>query len=609
MNDKILLNERTRIKELQSYEILDTSPERAYDDITEMASEICETPIALVTLIDSDRQWFKSKIGIEPAELPRVSAFCSHAILEPNEIFLVENAQTDKRFVDNPLVTGEPHIIFYAGAPLVAENGEALGTLCVIDREPRKLTEKQKLSLRVLARQVVMQLELRRTIAQMRKVETRQNKIEISLRESEERFKAFMNNTPTVSYMKDEAGRLVYLNKVFEKLFGLEENELLGKTDFDFLPADVAKAVRKNDEMILSDWKPMELMENVPSPDGSATHWLSLKFPFLGADGSKFVGGVSIDITARTIAEEKLNESERRYRELFEFSPGFINIHGLDGIIESVNESAAHALGYQPDEIIGKSLANFIVSAEPSRFEDYLARMGQTPTENGTFNVQTKSGKRRIWQYRNRLFEKKDAPPVVIGYAQDITDLKQIQEELHSLTMTDELTTLYNRRGFFTLAAQSLLYARRNSKKCLVIYADLDGLKKINDRFGHETGSQMIVDVSDILKSALRDSDIIARLGGDEFAILAQDVSDVAGEIIERRFQRLIEEFNQKKSCQYSLSVSFGFADFDPKSQTTIEELVSEADRLMYLQKQSKKKASKKPRPKTPPKKISEKKK
>ena len=362
--------------------------------------------------------------------------------------------------------------------------------------------------------------------------------------------------------------------------------------------------MRKNDERVMSEWKPMQLLEEATTPDGSASHWLSLKFPFINLKGEKFLGGVSIDITARTIAEEKLNESEQRYRELFEFSPGFINVHGLDGVIESVNEAAAHALGYQPDEIIGKSLADFIVPAAPSLFENYLARMGQTPAESGVLHVLTKGGERRIWQYRNRLFEKKDAPPVVIGYAQDITELKRSQEELHSLTMTDELTTLYNRRGFFALAAQSLLYARRTNKKCLVIYADLDGLKEINDRFGHETGSQMIVDVSDIFKSGLRDSDIVARLGGDEFAILAQDVTESAKEIIEQRFQSQIEEFNRKNSRPYTLSVSFGIAEFDPKTETTVEELVSEADRLMYIQKQSKKTVSKKPRVKPPAKKF-----
>ena len=591
MEDKIILNEAERIKELRSYRILDTEAEKAYDDIIELASEICETPIAMVTLVDSDRQWFKSKIGIEAAELPRASAFCSHAILQPNELFLVENTQTDERFINNPLVTGEPHIRFYAGAPLVTESGEALGTLCVIDREPRRLTEKQQLSLRVLARQVVTQLKLRRTIRQMQEVEARQKVVETALRESEARFKAFMNNSPAVAYMKDKAGRLVYINEGFERLFDLKAAELLGKSDFDYLPAEIATVVRNNDEMVLSEWKPMELLENVPSPDGSASHWISLKFPFADRNGEKYLGGVSIDVTARNIAEEKLNESEQRYRNLFELSPGYINVHDLKGVIISVNEAAARALGYQPDEMIGKNLSNFLIPAARPFFAEYLQRLSRLIFEEGVFYVLTKNGERRIWQYRNRLYKDADGSTYVIGCAQDITELKQFQKKLQDLTLTDDLTNLYNRRGFFTLAGQALRYARRTNKDCIVIYADLDNLKQVNDKFGHATGSQMIVDASNIFKTFFRDSDIAARLGGDEFVILVQDSSVDGAEVIKSRLQNLIEEFNQNNSRPFTLSISLGIAPFDPKSETTIEELVSEADRLMYVQKETKKAA------------------
>src|SRR5258706_2703589 len=153
-------NEAQRLAELKTFEILDTPPEEVFDNITLLASHICGTPIALITLIDSDRQWFKSKVGVTVAETSRDIALCAHAIIE-EDLFVVPDASRDKRFASNPLVRSHPRIRFYAGAPLMTRNRHALGTLCVIDRVPRTLTKGQREALRAFSHQVMEQLETR----------------------------------------------------------------------------------------------------------------------------------------------------------------------------------------------------------------------------------------------------------------------------------------------------------------------------------------------------------------------------------------------------------------------------------------------------------------
>lgn len=159
--------EEIRLLALHQYQILDTEPEECFDDFTQLASQICETPISLISLIDSNRQWFKSTVGLDARETDRDMAFCGHAILEPQEMLIVPDAFEDQRFRDNPLVLGDPNIRFYAGAPLVTSQGFALGTLCAIDHVPRSLSDRQQNALSALSRRVVAQLELRKVTASL----------------------------------------------------------------------------------------------------------------------------------------------------------------------------------------------------------------------------------------------------------------------------------------------------------------------------------------------------------------------------------------------------------------------------------------------------------
>ncbi len=166
MTAKVSTGEAARLEALRQYKILDTPSEQVYDDITALAAFICGVPIALISLVDADRQWFKSKVGLDVDATTRDVSFCAHAILSKS-VMIVNDALEDVRFEHNPLVTGVPNIRFYAGVPLCTPDDHRIGTLCVIDHQPRELSEYQTRTLEALARQVVMQLELRRTSAQL----------------------------------------------------------------------------------------------------------------------------------------------------------------------------------------------------------------------------------------------------------------------------------------------------------------------------------------------------------------------------------------------------------------------------------------------------------
>jgi anti-sigma regulatory factor (Ser/Thr protein kinase) len=183
-------SEAVRLAALRRYRILDTEPEEAFDDLVMLASQICGVPIALISLIDADRQWFKARVGVTLTETARSISFCSHAIEQP-DLFVIPDTTRDERFRDNPLVATEPRIRFYAGSPLVTDDGHALGTLCVLDRVPRTLTPDQAAALEALKRQVLAQLELRRnlqelstTLAERDRMEAEQTRLVEELREA-----------------------------------------------------------------------------------------------------------------------------------------------------------------------------------------------------------------------------------------------------------------------------------------------------------------------------------------------------------------------------------------------------------------------------------------
>jgi diguanylate cyclase (GGDEF)-like protein/PAS domain S-box-containing protein len=303
-----------------------------------------------------------------------------------------------------------------------------------------------------------------------------------------------------------------------------------------------------------------------------------------------FGPGALLDVTARKRDEMSLRASEERHRFLTEHSTDMITVQSEDGQYIYVSPACYMLLGYDPGELAGRSFNDLVHRDDMNKVREYLADVLERPIMATVDYRVRRRDRRYVWfETTSRTINRSDPflTKEVISVSRDITERKLNEERLRELAILDDLTGLYNRRGFIALAQQQLKAARRAKRGALLLFADLNNLKYINDTLGHKDGDQALIDAAHIFNRTFRDSDVVARVGGDEFAILAVESDAQHLESIRARIDSALQLANSDRARSFELSISIGAAAYDPCRDDSVEELLAWADRAMYEHKRS----------------------
>ncbi len=421
---------------------------------------------------------------------------------------------------------------------------------------------------------------------------TERKESEDHLKELNSLLEATLESTADGILVVDGSGRIVRFNQKFVELWGLPDS--IQKTRDDNQALAYAMAQLKVPEGFI-----IKVADLYTHPEEESYDTLELKNGRIFERYSKpqRVDGTTIgrvwsfrDITARRQAEEELKESEERYRITVEYSSDGVGL--VRGNLHIyVNKRFVEIFGYDsPEEIIGKPVSLTIHPDDREKVTEISQKRqrGEPVPEKYEFKGIRKDGQPVLIEISaRRIVHRGEAVSLV--FMRDITERKNVEEQLRILSLGDDLTGLYNRRGFLTLAEQELKMANRLKRGMFLLFADLDHLKEINDRYGHQEGDRALMDVANVIKDTYRDPDIIARIGGDEFVILAiEGTSESSAENLCTRLNQNLEFYNGRRERPYILSLCLGVVRYDPDRPTSVEALIAEADKRMYEEKNRK---------------------
>jgi diguanylate cyclase (GGDEF)-like protein/PAS domain S-box-containing protein len=555
------LAEDVRVKALRALKVLDTPQEDRFDRYTRIAAASLAAPIALVSLIDTDRQWFKSKVGLDICQTPREQAFCSHAVAL-NDMLVVPDTHLDERFAGHAMVTGAPFIRFYAGQPVHSLDGQPLGTLCVIDHRPREFGDAEKRMLRDLALMVqdelnrnvlvaardAAQFALRELNVQLeRRVEERTHQLnaknaaleeeaaqrlaaEQALRRKQELLDAVLESVDVGVVVCDVGGAGLLFNRAARDLHSLDASDV-AMTDwgshFHLFEEDGVTPLAPS-RVPLARALCGENLRDVPmviAPHGAAVRRVLVSGRALKCARGEDLGAVVAmqDVTELAESRARLVESEERLRTIADNVPALIAYVDTGMRYTFANQRYQEWFGVKSSAMLGKTVREAMGEAFFAPRQAGLERCLKGHASHLEIEEERHGHKRMI--------SSTYLPHVRDGVVQgiyvlsvDATSARQYERQLHALAHSDHLTGLPNRRSFEEHLAKAIARSRRSAMAMAVAYLDVDNFKQINDSLGHASGDAVLREFGRRRAATVRSTDTVARLAGDEFVIVLEQV-------------------------------------------------------------------------------------
>jgi diguanylate cyclase (GGDEF)-like protein/PAS domain S-box-containing protein len=612
-------NEAQRLKALRSLDLLDTEAELVFDELTALAAQICNVPIALVSLVDKNRQWFKSRVGLEACETSRKVAFCAHSILKPDEIMEIPDAHLDQRFASNPLVTEDPKIRFYAGGPLTTSSGHTLGTFCVLDYSPRRLTTAQKSALETLRLLVLRQIELRHSYRSLKRARGKlsvknkrlQSEVEneVALRvESEILSRRILDMALDAVISVDQSGKVIYWNPKAESIFGYSAPYAQGKSILELV-------VEPREHGVIQERLKQFLNSGIKSIKADRFEMLAVR-----VDGQRIpieVAVIALKSYGEYVFTGFVRDHTVRNKHLEELRVSAITFNSQEGIIIAdgeanilrVNKAFVEITGYTAEEVVGTSPQLFHSDQHDKNF--YAAIWKSVEESDGwegevwgrrkngdavplhlTVTAIRDTNVRDAKSGASESEAKKAAASNYVLSFSDITRNKKDADEIYNLAFFDPLTGLPNRRLLMDRLSQSVAASGRTGQKAALLFLDLDNFKNLKDTLGHDFGDLLLQQTAQRLKLSLRAEDTVARIGGDEFVIILQNLGEEGFDApaqTEAVANKILSALNQPYSLhdhECFSSASIGVTLFESNA-VRVDELLKQADIAMYQAKKS----------------------